>query len=156
MNAYIGIDPGKNGGIAVIDGHGITAEVMPLHPDGEINVVSLQEFFVCLEEPIAAVEKVGAMPKQGVVSTFTFGKGYGKVLACLEMLGIPYVLVTPQAWKKTVLEGLNWKGNKKASIEYCQRRYPQLDLLATPRSKVAHDGMADALCIAEYVRRTER
>ena len=28
-----------------------------------------------------------------------------------------------------------------------------MPLLATPRSRVPHDGLADALCLAEYARR---
>ena len=148
---YIGIDPGQTGGIAIIDEHGVTAEVMPVR-DKEIDVPEIVPYFAGMSDPLCVIEKVGAMPKQGVSSTFKFGKGFGKLLGMLEAIEIPYILVTPQQWKKTVLVGMNWKGRKVASIEYCRTRYPKLDLKASPRCRKDHDGMADALCMAEYGR----
>jgi crossover junction endodeoxyribonuclease RuvC len=49
---------------------------------------------------LAIVERVAAMPKQGVASTFKFGASYGALLGVIGALGIPSVLVTPTKWKK--------------------------------------------------------
>ena len=154
FKSFIGLDPGLKGGIGIIDVYGITAEVMPVI-DKELIISDLVEYISPLDKPIAVIEKVHAMPKQGVSSTFTFGKGYGELIGMLKTLKVPYILVTPQAWKKKVLAGLNWKGEgKKASIEFVMRKYPNLDLLPTKRCRVPHDGMADAVCMAEYGRIT--
>jgi len=95
------------------------------------------------------LEKVHSMPKQGVASTFTFGERFGKLKGTIEALYISYQLVTPQAWKKEVLAGTDWKSNKRASAEYVMRAHPDIDM--TPgRRRVPHLGIADAVCIAEY------
>ena len=157
---YIGIDPGQAGGIAVIhkdNERNGQVNVIPTPLAGkDINVKQLAEWlyeqvdWVDEIDPVAYLEKVSAMPKQGVVSTFKFGVNYGIIIGVLGTIQIPYYLITPQAWKKEVLAGLPWKKNKLAAVDYCCRAYPDVSLLATPRSYVAHSGMADALCIAVY------
>lgn len=49
----------------------------------------------------AYLEEVGAMSGQGVSSMFTFGHAAGVVERIIQGLNIPYMLVTPQAWKKS-------------------------------------------------------
>lgn len=67
-------------------------------------------------------------------------------------LGLPFVLVRPMEWKKVVLIGMNWKGSKEASVQYVQQRYLDISLLPTPRCRIPSDGLADAICLAEYGR----
>jgi hypothetical protein len=43
--------------------------------------------------------------------------------------------------------------DKASSVLWAQRHYPGVDLRRTARCKNLHDGMADALAIAEYCRR---
>ena len=151
---FVGIDPGQSGGIAVIHGDEVTVRAMPICGK-EIDAREIHNLLVFLpERTMVFMEKVHAMPGQGVTSMFTFGKGYGEILGVIKSMDIPYALITPQAWKKVVLAGTD-KG-KSAAIEYCRARYPKVLLLETPRCRVPHDGMADALCIAEYGRITER
>jgi len=91
------------------------------------------------------------MPKQGLSSTFTFGKGYGMIQGIMAALGVRYELVSPQKWKGVILAGT--AKDKLAAIAWCRRAYPGADLV--PRGcRVAHDGISDAICIAEYGRRT--
>jgi len=149
--SFIGIDPGQKGGIAIIDKSGITAEIMPMQ-EKQIQIREICEYLEPLKNPVVAIEKVHAMPKQGVSSTFTFGRGVGELIGMLKALKIPFFEVTPQEWKKVVLVGLNWKKNKKASIEYCNLLHPKLDLYRTTKCTTQHDGMADALCMAEYAK----
>lgn len=144
---YIGIDPGKNGGYAVLyDSGGISYGAMG---DDFVRTMRL----VCESSrnkcAIACVEKVGAMPGQGVVSMFSFGKNAGFIEGVLHAFAIPYQLVTPQKWKKEF--GLT--GDKEKSVEVCKRLFPNVDLRRTDRCKKEHDGMAEALLMAEYARR---
>lgn len=144
----IGIDPGQSGGIAAIDGDASHAVPMPLSGK-DINGHAVANILKNLTPSVVILEKVHAMPKQGVSSTFKFGMGYGLVIGVCEALGIPYRLVTPQAWKKVVLAGT--AKDKDAAISFVRRAYPGVDL--TPGHKrVPHDGMADAICLAEYGR----
>jgi crossover junction endodeoxyribonuclease RuvC len=94
------------------------------------------------------IEKVGAMPKQGVTSMFNFGFSTGALHGIVATLGIPRYLVTPTKWKNNVLSGT--KKDKEAAIDWCRRAYPDVNLLATEKSRKPHSGMADALCIARY------
>lgn len=151
----MGVDPGLKGGLAAIRQGMVMATPMPV-AGGEIDAVAVAQWMrgiIGLEydEVIVCVEKVGAMPKQGVSSTFTFGKGYGKILGVCAALGMPILLVTPQAWKKLVLEGT--PKDKDAAIDYCRRVWPMVPLILKG-CRVPHDGMADALCLAEFARRS--
>jgi crossover junction endodeoxyribonuclease RuvC len=82
---------------------------------------------------------------------FTFGKGYGEVIGVLTTLGIHIRYVEPRAWKEAILQGT--EKDKEAAIAWCRANYPNVNLLMTPRARVPHDGVADALCLCEYARR---
>lgn len=152
QKAFIGIDPGKKGAMAVYqNGEVIFAE--PLHHVGdELDILHLMTIISGVRQTArvtAVLEKVHAMPGQGVCSMFTFGKGYGEIRGMLKAAGIPIIEPTPQAWKKKVLAGMDHKGNKAASCEYVMRAHPNVSL--TPgKTKKPHDGIADAVCLAVY------
>ena len=139
---YIGIDPGASGGIGVID----TNEGANAFPYSDF---ALQQILSHHSKAKVIVEKVGAMPGQGVTSMFNFGKAYGYILGALEMLQISYELVTPKTWKKEF--GLS--SDKKQSIDCCKRLFPTVELRRTSHCRKDHDGMAEALLMAEYARR---
>ena len=61
---------------------------------------TLADWLAHFDVRLAALEKVGAMPGQGVVSMFTFGHAAGAVAGVLAALEVPVTLVTPQRWKK--------------------------------------------------------
>ena len=144
----VGIDPGISGGIACLSPDGAEAEPMPL-VGTEIDAGYLADWLITRSPALVVVEKVGAMPGNGSVSMFKFGTGFGQILGVLEALKLSHYRVTPQAWKKAVLAGTS--RDKTAAIEYVHRRYP--DVCLTPgRKRTPHDGMADALCLAEYGR----
>ena len=148
---YFGIDPGQKGGVALITALFTKVWLMPVR-DKDVNVTELVEILSSVKVATVYIERVHAMPKQGVSSSFNFGMGYGEVKGCVEAMGLPFHLVTPQSWKKKVLDGFKWKGRKIASSEFCEEHYPDISLLRTPRCKKPHDGLSDALCIAEYGR----
>ena len=148
---YIGIDPGKNGGFAVIDvevSHTLTFS-RPMDGKDYVEWMRALTNLHPAEELRCCLEKVGAMPGQGVSSTFTFGEGFGFVQGVLTALGIPFQLVPPQKWKKE----FSLNSDKQKSIEVCQRLFPDINLYRTDRCKKPHDGMAEALLMAEYARR---
>ena len=97
------------------------------------------------EKIIIGLEKVHSMPRQGVASTFAFGKVYGTLIGILGTLGLPYSLVTPQTWRKSVMEGMP-KG-KDSSIQRCHELFPEVDCI----TKKSHHNRADALLIAEHM-----
>lgn len=154
---YIGIDPGKNGGIAVIHDKlpkPIDVTVYKYSDDDLIDVIDVctkgSSIAVHRDEEIKCVlEKVNAMPGQGVVSMFNFGQNFGFIQGVLKSYEIPFELVPPQKWKKE----FSVTSDKNTSIEVVKRLFPNVNLKATERCKKDHDGMAEALLMAEYARR---
>jgi len=153
MTIYLGCDPGLTGGLVYIEGDVYQGIPMPVGGH-EIDAAAVAAYVRALQARsslIATVESVHSMPKQGVASTFKFGKGYGMVLGVLAALGVRTELVTPQRWKGLVLAGT--AKDKDAAVEWCQRCCPDLNLIM-PRCRVPHIGLSDAACIATYGRRT--
>lgn len=147
---YIGIDPGKDGAYAVMFPYG-TISCEAWDNDAFVRKMQLVALDVATKkyQAIVCLEKVSAMPKQGVASTFNFGKSAGFIEGVLTALDIPFQLVTPKMWKSEY--GLN--SDKAKSVEVCRRLFPNVNLKRTERCKKDHDGMAEALLMAEYARR---
>ena len=150
---FIGIDPGKSGAFAVIDS---MANIHTLEdwPGDEVQAARRIRFFLDtigfdLTNVGGAIEKVSAMPKQGVRSMFTFGCNYGIWKGILAALEIPFQDVTPQAWQKGVVS--KKQDGKKANVAAAGRMFPSAELYG-PRGG-AKDGRADALLIADWARR---
>jgi crossover junction endodeoxyribonuclease RuvC len=146
----IALDPGLTGAIAILYRGEVGARPLPL-AGKTLDLAELATIITQAKPRLAVIEKVHAMPGQGVTSMFTFGTGYGAIQGILAALRIPYELVTPQAWKKVVLAGTD--KSKDAAIAYCRRAFPEVALVL-PRCRKPHEGMADALCLLEYARRT--
>lgn len=142
---YIGVDPGASGSLAVINGEG---EIVSLIPFDEKEYKSIL-YGISAMPCSAVVEHVGAMPKQGVSSTFKFGQNFGFILGLMTAFEIPFELVRPQKWKKE----FSCTSDKNTSIAVAQRLFPKADLRRTPRCSKPHDGHAEALLMAEYCRR---
>jgi crossover junction endodeoxyribonuclease RuvC len=138
----IGIDPGANGAIAWIDERGKSCvEKMPdtLQDLWELVVsISLNAGTGGLGVR-AYLEAVSSSPQMGVVSSFSFGRGYGNLEMALTAAGIPFERVRPQVWQKAM--GCMTKGNKNISKQRAQELFPD--------KKVIH-ATADALLIALY------
>lgn len=149
-NIIIGFDPGHKGGIAILNGG---ADIFPMPLMGkEVDWNRVYEFvwprIMDLQGACTVfVEKCHSMPGQGVASAFKFGRAYEGIFGMLAAMTIDARIVTPQAWKKVILAGT--AKDKPAAIAYCRRRWPSVSLIPEGR-RVAHDGMADALCIAAY------
>lgn len=123
--------------------------------DNEIDFKELRKIFGSLQDVFGILEKVSAMPGQGVSSMFKFGRVFGALQSCLHIFQIPHVEVTPQRWQKSLHEGISRDLDpKKRSLIAVQRLFPEANLLATERSRVPHDGYVDALLLAEFGRRT--
>lgn len=145
----VGIDPGQKGGIACLSGQHSEAVPMPL-VGKELDTASIVRILRDRPVDLVVIEKVGTMPKQGIVSAFTFGYGVGVIECAVQVLEIPLRRVTPQAWKKLVLAGT--AKDKDAALAHVRRAYPEVDLMPG-RTRTPQDGVADAVCIAEYGRR---
>jgi len=150
QSLYVGVDPGKGGGLAAVDitGRLMLAARMP-GTDGDL--------LACVRAlsgggwPRAMLELVHSSPQMGVSSAFTFGRGFGALCVALQAAEIPYDLVSPGRWQKAM--GLTRGAqlgakDKDAAKQAAQRMFP-----AAPLSSGDWTALADALLLAEYCRR---
>ena len=132
----IGIDAGKNGGIAWITDGKPCVEKMP---DTLQDLWELFRDITSEGECRAYLEQIHSSPQMGVVSSFTFGNGFGHLEMALTAAGIPFERVRPQVWQKAM--GCMTRGDKNVSKRRAQELFPSI--------KVNHY-IADALLIASY------
>jgi hypothetical protein len=163
MGIFIGVDPGLDGAIAAVDSSGALVHtcVMPvLGKKGEgkrlLDNAGLLEALRHLRVGAAgvALEVQQAMPGQGVSSMFAIGRGFGALEMAVVSCGYPMHQVRPQAWQKAMLAGTPDNMDTKARAALvCQRLWPRADLRASERARKAHEGIPDALLLAEWLRR---
>lgn len=145
-----GVDPGKTGGMVLLRDDGAILTSLPLDL---LELRTIAEHLRDWAPTHTFVEQVSAMPGQGVVSTFTFGRVFGEVLGMLAALDLPHTLVRPATWQKVAYAGVSGDGKERSRVA-AARLFPKENFHATPRSRTPHGGMVDAALIAEYGRRT--
>lgn len=154
---FVGIDPGKQGALAIVNSRGrLVRSYFTRVEDKEYVESSMANSLRRLMgvEMGAAIEKVHAMPKQGVSSMFNFGMGFGLWRGMLSASNIPYTLVTPQRWIKDIMGGVRRPdGEKWGKVDYVEKArelFPDI-----PIKLKKHWGLADAALIAEWRRRNK-
>lgn len=148
----LGVDPGAAGALAMLDTE-LSALVVCDMPNaivktGRTSRVQISEFWLATQletwQPDRAwIERVHAMPKQGVSSSFSFGLSYGVVRGVLAGLGIPTQLVTPQEWKKSFRLG----PSKNEARLIAARLFPAS---AASFARAKDDGRAEAALLALF------
>jgi len=148
----LGIDPGLSGALAFYD---TTTEVLVVMdmPTVEVtrNGKNKREVSPALVADMVAgkgiekafMERVSAMPGQGVSSMFSFGRSSGVVEGVLAAYEIPTTLVTPQAWMKA----MGVRAGKDGSRERAMQLFPQY---STAFARKKDDGRSDAALIAKF------
>lgn len=142
---FLGIDPGKSGAIAAIDEDGAFVDCVKLkETEQDVWTWMLKTCGIGSGSSghFAVLERVSAMPRQGVASTFKFGQSYGFCRGVLTANRIRYEEVAPSKWQGAL--GCRSKGDKNVTKTKAQQLYPA--------QKITHAN-ADALLLAEYARR---
>jgi hypothetical protein len=68
--------------------------------NGQLNAALLAARVKQMRPNVAFIERVGAMPKQGLSSTFKFGIAFGGIIGVFAALESPVRLVAPTVWKR--------------------------------------------------------
>lgn len=148
----LGIDPGKNGAIALVSNDPQTL-LWWLLSDVDGNALTpFDELIATFKPQHAYIEKCQSFPGNKASAMLNYGTGFGKILGWCEMLKLPYTLVAPVTWTKAMHKGCVGKDGKAKSLQAAQRLFPGENMIVG-RSKKPHDGVVDALLIAEYGRR---
>ena len=149
----IGIDPGVSGAYATFNTEADVWTVIrvPTYTrfvnkakrrfmDLEDVAESLQYMIHITDQGVTAyVENVHSMPKQGVVSTFSFGRNFGQWEGLLSGLCIPITYVEPRVWKRHY--GLS--ADKKEALKMAT-------MMGAAKLGLKHHGEAEAFLIAMY------
>lgn len=144
MTRILGIDPGSASGAYAFISTNDPARVDDLPVvDNDLNPAELARLVRELSPHVAVVERVHAMPKQGVSSSFRFGRAYGTILGVLAGAEVPTVLVTPTTWKKHYgLRGADGEASRELAI----RLYPSVRGLTRKKDH----NRAEALLMAHW------
>ena len=159
--SFIGIDPGVNGGIAVITvkrGSPPYINAIPM-PRSEREIWQAVQALSPRKHhwSHAALEAVHSMPGQGVKSTFAFGRGYGFLRGCLTAAKIAFEDVRPQDWQR----GLDIQKRRpiETQDDFKQRLVEVAVDILGGQSEVLwtiDKRTADAYLMAEFMRRKYR
>ncbi len=103
------------------------------------------------------VEKLQPLPRSMGGSAANFARGLSRGFEwMLVALGIPYQLVSPQAWQKVMHAGTSGHDTKQRSVVAAQRLFPGITFQRSERSRRVDDGLCEAALIAEYGRRVRQ
>jgi hypothetical protein len=162
MNYYCGIDPGRQGAIALIswDAHFAKSWDMPEEDQRGVDLAGLEDVFkrltVYAPKPsiLVGVEWNQSRPGEVPDYAFRFGLQTGQIDGLLRGLGFSVEHVSPKAWKPRL--GLTGKASdpgSKVAAWWWEQHYPaHKGLIHGPRGGIL-EGPLDALLIAEYMRR---
>lgn len=144
MALFVGVDPGKGGGIAILDQNGEVLKLARM-PDSDTDLLDVL-LWPSREAPLvgcrAVIEKVASSPQMGAVSAFTFGAQYGRCLMALAAARLPFDAVNARTWQRR-LDCLS-EGDKKITRARAQQLFP---------NTTCTHYISDALLLAEFCRR---
>ncbi len=166
---YVGIDPGKFGGIALLEAEGGVVDRFPMPVikaagggKSEYDLATIRDLLLLWmreTELFVTVEKTAPLPpglKFGGGNT-NFHRGEGRGWAwMLTALKVAHQLVAPQRWQADMHNGVPGGDTKARSILAVHRLFPTVSLARTARCTTDSDGIAEALLIAEWGRREHR
>lgn len=150
-NVFVGIDPGKEG--AAVAWFANTREIEVYDKLTE----DTNDFFawlvsICPDHIF--IEKAQAMPKNGAVAMFNYGKGYGELVACLELSEAPWTAIAPAMWTRIMHIGCVGEKPKIKSAQAFKRLIPELTdaSVLDAFSKKKQEGIIDAtlICLFGY------
>ena len=147
----LGIDVGLNGAIAlIVDGQLLEVHDMPtvtLERNNKtkrmVNAQALSLIIRSAKADAAYLERLNAMPGQGVTSMFSMGQSLGVVLGILAACEVPTTTIPPRTWQKA----LDVPQGKDGSRYRAAQLFPEH---ADMFSRVKDDGRSDAVLIAAY------
>lgn len=131
--------------------------------DGRVHLLSIRQIvnYHTISTDRFIIEQAGMRPGQATQSGFKFAQGFGELIGLLTGLDRKPHIVTPQKWSKEFAHGVTETEDKKARQrqikksrkEIVTKLFPGIDLRETSRCTTLHEGMTDALLIAEWARR---
>ena len=171
---YMGVDIGKSGALAIIypDGEIKTFEMPKIKT--ELNYHQLNSIIRDMKneavshlgkDAYAVFEKLGVIFGSSKQTAFSMGNQAGAVEMSLIANQLPYTKVRAVDWQKAMFQGVEEitkpsktgkkpvRDTKAMALVAITRIFPELKLTFGTRATVPHDGLVDAVLLAEYARR---
>ena len=145
---FIGIDPGKNGGAAVINEIPDYETVISFRCPNTVNKMAYSLMAtipenVSYDNVLVTVEHVHAMPNNGVVSMFSFGQNLGQWEGILGSFELNVKYTGPKTWMHhyDCKPGMDRKDRKRYLRGIAENLFPNIKMTFN---------ISDALLIANY------
>ena len=166
---YVGIDIGKAGAIAIMEhkdgGSEIHTVPMPMIKN-EVDYVELSDMLRDIRVAYSCnvhivFEKLGVIFGTGKSTAFSMGHQAGAIeMGCIAHT-LSYTKVRAVDWQKQMLMGVDEickpnsskRDTKAMALVAIKRIFPNLELTFGVKAKKPHDGLVDAVLMAEYARR---
>jgi hypothetical protein len=146
---FVGIDPGKSGGIAYISENEGKVDYFKCQTAYDLNtMLSIFKGSFTPKNLHIYIEKVWSFPKDSAKASFSFGKNIGMWETLLEINELEYTEVAPRVWQKylNIPSGLK-KNERKKLLKKVANDYIRC---YDTDSKAVTYYTADAICIAYY------
>tara|TARA_R110000868_G_scaffold144292_5_gene363210 strand:+ start:321 stop:854 length:534 start_codon:yes stop_codon:yes gene_type:complete len=171
-NTIIGIDIGMNGAICfmgtsligskdVISGPILTTIPMPV-VGNRVDWDEMYSLFNGYEgfRGLVVFEKLGILFGVSKSVQDSLGRQNEGMIVMCKMLAIPYREVPPKEWQAEMFKGISLikkangkKDTKAMALQKIRQIHPKLKLTFGERATKPHDGLIDAVLIAEYAER---
>jgi hypothetical protein len=155
---FLAVDPGLSGAMCIIRDNG-TKEIVPM-PIGKgypepVLTVNIIKRLVGHEKFVAAIERIGTRPGQGIGPAQRYGIGAGVLIGAVHALGAQSVhIVDPKTWQLWIWKHYNSCGDdtKIRTLQAVSCAHPELvPVLTTIKGKLL-DGNSDALGICTFIK----
>jgi hypothetical protein len=155
MRAYLGVDPGLSGGLALLEPDGTFVGCWDA-PTIKSGTGGRRDYdrpacwallrAAVLRHPglTVVLEQLSPMPKNGCISAFKLGGGLELWTMAAVGLNLAIERVRPKRWQAVI----GCPAGEKASLARAREMFP-----AAPLKLEKHSGRAAALLLAEYGRR---
>lgn len=146
-SCFIGIDPGKSGGICIL----VNDEEPMLHPMPGTVKAYLELIQSNTEGAVCYIEKLWGYVggRNSAPAMFKLGQSYGSLVMGLVAVGIPYSEVVPRTWQAGL--GITPKTKTEGTTQFKNRLKQEAEKLL-PKSRITL-ATADAVLIAIYCQR---
>lgn len=147
MKRFVGIDPGKQGGVSWVDvsNKGVARNAISFKDMTPRDLFeTLSDVMDDVDDCTVVIERVSARPKDSASNAFKFGYSYGMLEAAAVAGKKPYHFVVPAKWQGYMK--CRTKGDKAVTRKMAQQLFPGFHLRITNQ-------IADAMLICEYCRK---
>lgn len=150
--AWVGIDPGAQGALAVLDER--NAIEWWDYPNSQAEVAQIiRRVQVEWEVAGCVLEKPMSLPKNGKPQLLQQGINFGIWWGMVLLAGWPHEVVSPQKWRRNAGYPVgDPKEIKKHSCRLAERFYPKVAGDVWSAKGGARDGRAEAILMARFAR----